>query len=195
MEIKAKKIIAVILISFLFLLSACSGGNNQNNDLPKDKTKTYETNYISLSYPQDWEVIENKDFPAGTPPSTIVILTANVKNELFITNINIAHNILPQAIDSTDYAKQVIANQKATLQNYNELSREEVSIQIGGKPAKAIMAIFEGKRLATDPVIRFIQLYAVKDTQAYIATASMLPTEEEYIQNAAKNVVKSLNIK
>ena len=186
---------SAVLISTLILLSGCSGNGNQNDKSSTEKMQVYETEYVTMSYPQDWEIMESKDFPTGTPPSTIVIFKANIKNELFIANVNVAHGNLPQSVNPGDYAKQVIANQKATLQNYKELNREEVQISINGNPVNVTVAAFEGKRIATDPIIRFIQLYAVKDTQTYIATAAMLPTEEQSVQYAAEDIVKSLNIK
>lgn len=190
----SKKILVFFLATALFSLSAC-GSASQPIGPSTEKMKNYETDYVSVAYPQDWELIENKDFPAGTPISTIVMFKANVQNELFTTNVNLAHTQLPQAISAIDYSKQVIANQKAILQNYKEINRQEIDILISDKPAKALEIAFEGKRTATDPTIRFIQVYAVKDVQAYIATAAMLPTEEKAIQLSAEDIVKSVKIK
>ncbi|MBI5151950.1 hypothetical protein HZA39_00280 [Candidatus Peregrinibacteria bacterium] len=191
----SKKILTAFLAIALFALSACGSSGDNNNTQPTEKLKQYETDYVSISYPQDWELIEKKDFPVGAPASTIVMFKANVKNELFVTNVNFAHSALSETKNSIDYGKQVIANQKAILQNYTEINRSEIEISISGKTEKATLIAFEGKRTATDPAIRFIQLYAVKDTQAYIATAAMLPTEEKSIQLSAEDVVRSLKIK
>src|SRR3989339_871080 len=118
MKTSHKKITATSLIIGLLMLSGCSSGTPATATVPSQKYKTYETQYIQASYPQDWELIEEKDFPQGTPNSTIVIFKSNIKNELFLTNVNIAHSALPSTMDSVDYGKQVIANQKALLQNY-----------------------------------------------------------------------------
>ncbi|KKQ69078.1 MAG: hypothetical protein US89_C0004G0122 [Candidatus Peregrinibacteria bacterium GW2011_GWF2_38_29] len=195
MKTSHKKITATSLIIGLLMLSGCGSSTPTTATVSNQKYKTYETQYIQTSYPQDWDLIEEKDFPQGTPNSTIVIFKSNIKNELFLTNVNIAHSTLPSEIDSIDYGKQVIANQKALLQNYNELSRNEIEIPISGQNQKVTFVTFEGKRSATDPVIKFSQLYAVKGTQAYILTGAMLPTEEASVQASAEDIVKSLKVK
>ncbi|MFA6550709.1 MAG: hypothetical protein WCT36_05165 [Candidatus Gracilibacteria bacterium] len=197
MKTSHKKIAATSLIIGLLILSGCSSGTPTDSTAAtsNQKYKTYETQYIQASYPQDWDLVEEKDFPQGTPNSTIVIFKSNIKNELFLTNVNIAHSTIPSGMNSIDYGKQVIANQKALLQNYNEISRNEIEIPISGQNQKVTFVVFEGKRSATDPVIRFAQSYAVKDTQAYILTAAMLPTEEASVQTSAEDIVKSLKIK
>lgn len=197
MRTSHKKIISIGLsLIGMVLISGCSSGDPTiSTNTSNQKYTTYETPYIQVSYPQDWELIESKDFPQQTPETTIVIFKSNIKNELFWTNVNVAHSTLPSEMNSIDYGKQVIANQKALLQNYNEISRDTIEVPIGGQNQQVTFVTFEGKRSATDPAIRFAQLYAVKGTQAYIATAAMLPTEENIVQVNAYDIVKSLKIK
>lgn len=189
-----KKIAFIPLLLMTLMLSGCFGEKEEKK--VEDVTeKTYETSTFSIKIPKEWEVIEKKDFTSEIPPETEVVFRNNIKHEEFTANVNVTHNLLTQDKSSLDYGKQIIANQKASLLDYKELNRQEIEIQKGDQKEKTVLIFFEGKRLATDKLLRFMQIYGVKGRDAYIATAALRPDEDPGVSKALEKMLRSFSLK
>lgn len=182
----------------LLILSGCSFGSTTttNTNNPEAATlQTFQADDYQITVPKVWEITRKNEFTSDIPANVSVVLQANRKNELFVTNVNVTKNTLGDSISSLDYGKVVLENQKTVLQNFAEKSREEVDTTIGGTAQKILIAKFDGKRTATDPLLSFIQSYYVKDRTGYIITAAFVYNEDPSVQKEAEQIVRSLSIK
>lgn len=189
--------LAACLIGLL-AVSGCSFGSTTttNSGNPEAATlQTFQADDYQITVPKVWEITRKNEFTSDIPTNVSVVLQANRKNELFITNVNVTKNILGDTLSSLDYGKVVLENQKTALQNFTEKSREESDTTIGGNKEKILIAKFDGKRTATDPLLTFIQSYYVKDRTGYIITAAFVYNEDPSVQKEAEQIVRSLSIK
>jgi hypothetical protein len=53
--------------------------------------------------------------------------------------------------------------------------------------------MFQGKRNAGEPAIKFIQHTVVKDRTAFIATAAFITTEDDIVAQEAQDIAESLS--
>lgn len=194
-----KKIAISLLAATLLLASGCSigGGGTDNNPTGVEESvlQTYSAEDYQITVPKAWNVIQKNEFTSDVPQNAVIAFQANRKNEIFLANVNITRNTLSQNLEPLDYGKIVVANQKNTLQNFVEKSREEFDTTIKGNKKKVLMAKFEGKRTTTDPLITFVQAYYLYDRTAYIVTGAYASSEDPDVQKETDNIVRSFSIK
>lgn len=192
-----KLTLTIAAIVATLTLTGCSllGGGSDTSSGTGDTTQTYTTGDYEITVPKAWQRTTKAEFTSDIPKNTDVTFSANRKNEAFLTNVAVTKNILSEPINTLDYAKIVLENQKNLLLNYVEKSRDEIDVNVGGKPVKTWLVSFEGKRTATDPVIGFTQLYLVKDKTAYIATGAYITSEDSEVKKEADTIVRSLTVK
>lgn len=194
-----KKIHIILGLTLISLLSACSLGSSTTtttiSGADASILQTYQADDYQVTIPKAWEITRKDEFTSDIPQNASAVFQANRKNEVFITNVNVTKNILGTAMTPLDYGKIVMENQKTSLQNFVEKSREEINTTISGTKTTVLLAKFEGKRTATDPTIAFIQSYYVKGTTGYIITAAYVPSEDPSVQKEAEQIVRSLTIK
>lgn len=190
-----KKTFLLLPVSLLVFTGCFGGGDNSASDGQLQNFTTFESTTFSISKPQQWKVIEAKDFSNDIPNETQIIFRDNVLNDKFTSNANVTKKILKSPISSYDFAKSQISETKNTLLNYKEISRdEEFNVVVGGQMQKSILIMFEGKQTEAEPTIRIVQVYAVNGTDAYTATAAYLLEADEVTVDNAKNIVKSFKI-
>lgn len=200
MLIRGKKIIAPLLSTILILSTGCSFGGSTTSTtagtgVEESVLQTLTNDEFQITLPKAWTTIKQNEFTSDIPRNAVMVFQANRKNEVFLTNVNIVKNNLGQAISSLDYGKIVAANQKNTLQNFVEKSRDEIDTTIKGNKDKVLRIKFEGKRTTTDPLVTFIQTYYVVDRAVYIVTGSYASAEDPSVQKEADNIVQSFSVK
>ena len=187
-----------ILLIGLLALTGCSfgGSTSTSTDNPEAATlQTFQADDYQMTIPKVWQITRKNEFTSDVPSNVSVVLQANRKNEVFVTNVNVVKNILGDNMSSLDYGKVVVENQKTVLQNFAEKSREEVDTTIAGKKEKILLAKFDGKRTATDPLLTFLQSYYIKDRTGYIITAAFVSNEDPSVQKEAEQILRSFSIK
>lgn len=185
----------ILGLCFVFLLTGCFGGGEEvTREVPENYTE-YEVPAFSIHIPDNWKVIEPKDFSDEIPHGTQIAFHSNVKSDIFTTNANIAKRLLTSPQTSMEFARSSIGVNKENLMNYREVARDDkFNILIGEEIEKTILILFEGKLRETDPTVRFIQTYAVKGADAYTITAAYSGMADEFEIEAAENIVKSFKI-
>jgi hypothetical protein len=183
------------IISIFFLSGCINLGGSSANKTDDARIKTYDGGAYSVKMPAEWEIIEKKDFTSDVPDVTMVVFRNNVKNETFTANVNIVLNPLQQTTPTVEYAKMVINRQKGGLIDFKEIKREDTKIQIGGKGADSLFLVFDARKNADNPLIRYFQTYAVKDKQAYIISGALSPGEDNVMMQTVESIVKSLQLK
>ncbi len=185
-----KKLFA--LIALLIAFSGCTSGEIAPDQGTNPTYYVYSTNAFSLEVPNDWEVISQ--FTSDYPTNTLVAFRNNIKEQDFLANINIIGNNVGE-ISNGDYAIEMLNKHSETLIDYQLLEQKEIEIFVEGQLTPAYRNYFEGRNSTDTDILRFIQVYAVKDSIGYIATASFLPNEDEFVIDTCASMVESLEIK
>lgn len=194
-----KTILFLIIIVSIPLFGGCfsiddNGSNGSTQSQNNDLAKTYSTNQFSFVYPQDWDLIEPKDFTSEIPAETQVVVRNNIKNDTFTANINVVKNDLQANKSTLDYAKEVLNRQKTGLLDYKETKRELIKIQVGGQEQETYYTEFEARLNSTEPVTRFFQTYAVKDKSGYVIMGASSLQENTATINKLQKAVLSLKV-
>lgn len=188
--------ISLALIISLFSFTGCLGGNDSSGGTQLQNFSVYTAPAFSISMPNSWHTIEPKDFSKDIPQETQIIFRDNIKSDLFTANANVTKRLLKQQTNSLNYGKSMMNENKSSLLNFKEISRDEdFNIAIGGQMQKTLLVLFEGKESESDPTIRIVQTYAVNGSDAYTVTAAYLPESLELDAENAKNIVKSFKVK
>jgi hypothetical protein len=191
--LKGFALIPLVLLTF----TGCFGGDDEetptNGEL--QNFTTFQTANFSISKPQDWKVIEAKDFSQDVPSETQIIFRDNILNDRFTPNSNVTKRMLNYPMSSFEFGKTQIDETKSTLLNFKEVSRdEEFNIVIGGQLQKTMLILFEGKQTESQPTLRIMQTFAVNGTDAYTTTAAYLKDADDITVENAKSIVKSFKV-
>lgn len=176
------------------LLSACGSDETAENSIENSSQASksnYETSEFKLSYPTDWEVLDSTSYTSNVPPQIIVAFRNNIKSEVFTANLTISKSELLESVSSLDFAKSSIAKAKSTLVSFQEIDTEDYNLEYNGNTIETWISEFEGKKTASDPLVRFRRLYLVNGNQAFTVTGAYLSTEDEGIINAINDMLRS----
>lgn len=193
---KSKLFFGAIITALL--LTACGSDESDNSvaENPSQASKSnYETSEFKISYPADWEVIDSINYTSNVPPEIIVAFRSNIKSEVFTANLNISKNELNEEVSSLDFAKSSMAKAKSTLVSFEEINTENYSVEFNGEPIETLITEFQGKKIASDPAVRFKRLYLVKGNRAFTVSGAYLPTEDEGVINAIDEMLRSFALK
>ncbi|MBD3156772.1 hypothetical protein GF369_02990 [Candidatus Peregrinibacteria bacterium] len=187
--------IALCMIFSLIFLTGCFGSSDDAAETQLENFSVYKAPTFSISVPQQWQTIEPKDFSRDIPQETQIIFRDHIQNDIFTANANVTKRILTQPISSVEYGKSMVNENKESLLNFKEISRdEEFNIAIGGQMQKTLLVMFEGKENESEPTIRIVQTYAVNGSDAYTVTAAYRTDASELQVEEAKNIVKSFKV-
>lgn len=186
--------LAVVFLSLSFLMTGCFGGGSVDEGVALvPNGRLFEIEEFTIQYPRDWRVLTTKDFPSSVPKETKLIFQHNVKGE-FITNVNVGRVQVPDGTSSLDYSKSVIHDQRNGLVNYEELSREEIQLNVAGALVDTNLITFEGKTHPEAQVRKFMQVVLVKGVDAYSVTGAMRTNESEDIVTIVEGMLKSFSL-
>ena len=195
-----KKSLSLLLISVSLTLTGCfnSDGGGEGAlpgpDANANQTGTYQSNQFTFTFPATWDVIEPKDFTSDIPGETQVVVRNNIKNDTFTANINIVKNSLQTGKSSLDYAKEILNRQRTGLLDYKETKREILNGSVGGQSQETYYTEFEARLNATDPVLKFVQTYAVRDNSGYIIMGAWSQQENSAVIDKVIASVKSFRV-
>lgn len=188
--------LSLTLAVSLFSLTGCFGSTTTVETSQLQNFRVYTAPTFSISVPNQWQTIEPKDFASDVPQETQIIFRDNVQNDIFTSNANVTKKLLTKQTNSLDYGKLMITENKGSLLNFKEISRDEdFNMAIGGQVQKTLLVLFEGKENEAEPTIRIVQTYAVNRIDAYTITAAYLTDSTELDAENAKNIVKSFKVK
>lgn len=194
---KAKIFLGAIITALT--LAACGSDESDESatvENPSQASKSnYETNEFKISYPTQWEVIDSTSYTSNVPPEILVAFRNNIKNEVFTANLNISKNELNENINSLDFAKSSMAKAKSTLVSFEEINTENYSIEYGGEAIETLITEFQGKKTASEPVVRFKRLSLVWGNQAFTVSGAYLPGEDEAVIQAIDDMLRSFALK
>lgn len=185
-SITPKKITTLVMLLATLALSGCFGiGEDAASTAQEVNNEIYKSNEFQIRVPSSWEVFQKRDFTSEVPQSTQIAIRSKRKNELFIANVTVTKNTLSQEMSAEDYGKKILQSQRIVLQNFEEI---DIKTSNGG-----FTSMFQGKRNAGEPTIKFIQHTVVKDHTAFIATAAFITTEDDIVAQEAQDIAESLS--
>ncbi len=192
-----KKLLIIFLIPLV--LAGCFGSDdptpadtNTNTEIPGKVT--YKNNEFSLLVPQDWETIERTDTTSNVPLEYSVGFRNNIKSETFTANVNIAKSQITEGLTVEDFAKSTLAKVKNSLIGFQEIKNEATNLGTGDASVAAYLLEFEGKKSASDSVIRFKVILVTKAGVGYSITAAYLPAEDENVVKLTDEMLNSFTL-
>ena len=185
-----KKIISLVLGATV--LTSC--GSNDGGTETTGSLKQFKSSEFAVSYPDQWEVLTEKDFPGNVPVGSMVAFRSNVKDPSFTSNITIVTMDAPANTTSTDFVKGLSQKHAGQLKNYKEVLREEITLQKNGEDSATTMIVFEGKRAENEDLKRFYQTALVNDKKAYVNTAAVLSKNSEAIEGSYIDSIESFEL-
>lgn len=191
------KIATILLFGATLTLVGCFSDSGSGSIPAPDtagKTSTYQSTQFTLSFPTGWDIIESKDFTSEIPRETVLVIRNNIKNDTFTANVNVVKNDLQTGTNSLDYAKEVLNRQRTGLLDYKETKREIISVPVGGQGRESYYTEFEARLNATDPVLKFAQIYAASGNSGYIVMGAWSMQENSAIVEQVVNTVKSFRV-
>ncbi|MBU1019384.1 MAG: hypothetical protein ABII07_04005 [Patescibacteria group bacterium] len=186
-----KKLLLLPLL-LLLLLTGCLGNVTPEENTDNPLYYKYSGATYSIEVPNDWEVISQ--FTSDYPSNTLVAFKNNLKDQDFIANVNIVANTLGKGLGNGDYAIEMLKYHEGTLIDYKLLEQQEVEVIVAGQSIPTYLNYFEGRNSVSSDLLRFLQVYVVSENFGYIATATFLPDEDEFIFENCKHMVKSLAV-
>lgn len=189
-----KKIIILGLIS-IFLTGCFGSGSSTSTIAPEAGEKLYSHSNFSIIIPQDWEIIESKDFPSNVPKETIVVFGNNIKSEIFTANVNVSIKEVGETATSSDYAKNSKTQASTSLLSFTEIGSENIEVQYGANPIEGTILEFSGKKSAEEPIIKFKQLFVVNKGFGYTVTAASIPEEDQTVVKYMDRMINSFSLK
>jgi hypothetical protein len=181
-----KTLAAIIVVMFAAVLSSC--GAQQD---PAANLKVYDGGLFSINIDPEWKIITESDFYPEVPQETVVAFTTPEAYDGFFINVNVVREDLGSDVSSVDYARANINLAAQNLTDYEKV--QEAEIDLNGMPA--MVHIFQARLNPTEKLIRFIQLYAVKNKTGYIVTGGMLPSTPQNLRDEVGASVTSFRLK
>lgn len=177
----------VFIVLFLILtLSSCFSEE-------KDWLTNYETNNFSLKVPNNWEIIENKEWIIPTPRTGKIEFVVRSKNESnwFLNNLVILSEDNKEDLDSLYFSNLLNNNSKKDYFEYKKISEKEFHLK-NWKKSKII--IFDARYNDETPKIKFLQTaISCSNKKVYSITLAI----DKQIENILKyeNILSSFNCK
>lgn len=177
------------IIGISLLLTGCFGSSTDTKATEKtlEGFHSYSTEEIKLQIPNDWEVL--------TPKNTLVAFRSNIRNPMYTANVAIIRNELPAEASTLDYAKILYEKVKSELTEFHEILAEQIKTHVKGSETDTLFTVFEGRESPDADLKRFMQVSAVSGKKAYIATGSMLASEDEGVSKMLETMVRSFEVK
>ncbi|MFA5842465.1 MAG: hypothetical protein WC882_02220 [Candidatus Gracilibacteria bacterium] len=189
---------ACLLATLAFLLPGCGDGDTATTEPisqiePIAFYRAIEIQDLGMQVPENWETIT--EFSSQYPKNTLVAFRNNVQDHDFIANINVVQNPVTEGTQSADYALTMLNTLSGQLVNFKKISQTDFNVNIAGTSVPTYLIEFEGTNDSTEPVRKFIQLYAVKGTTAYIVTGTYDALDTQLAIDQVKQSLKTVYLK
>lgn len=178
-----------------FLLAGCFDFGGGTPPVIEGDLNTYDTNILSIGIPKNWEILEQDDFTSEVPQETLVVFRNNVKNETFTANINVVRKRLLEPLSSKEFAIQTNNRQREGLTDYKEISKDDFTVPVADRQEETYLVGYEARKSPDERLVRYLQVYAVKDNFGYIVTGAISPQESIDISNLVGTAVRSFQLK
>lgn len=187
------KKISTLLFAVSLFLSGCGTSTPQerNNDVANDEPRyhDYVTNDFRMSVSDDWTTLNN--FDSSYPNGLRVAFKDNIKDTDFVANVTVFEDEMEKSLTNEDISQNKLKDNSETLLEYQLISQEEITLDGN----TTYLNIFEGKNSAESENYRFMQTYITKGNNAWIVTATYVPTEDEFTIERMETMLKSFNLK
>ena len=182
-----KKSLAVLMIAVsVALLNGCGA-----EETPAAALRTYDGGLFTININPEWRIITDSDFYPEVPDETVVAFTTPEAYDGFFINVNVVEENLKGDVSAVDYARANINMAEQNLTDYEKV--QEAQVDLGGD--QGMVHIFQARLNPTEKLIRFIQLYTVKNKMGYIVTGGMLPSTPKEIRDEVGASVTSFRVR
>jgi uncharacterized protein YcfL len=187
-----KKFLAISLSLFIF--TACSSeGEVAGADIPAGMVGFQNNNFLIVA-PQQWEVLEKKDFTSNIPLEAVVIFQSPLKHQDFTAVVNITETPLASNINANDFGRGSLQQVKNRLLNFQEINVVNTSVTKGVNEVDGLLAEFQGRRSANEQRVQFKQLYVTDNGMGYTITGAFKLNEDETIVTQVDEMLDSFRL-
>lgn len=194
-----KKTLLGLLIAISTLTATACGSDEATDSTDGEGggagQHAYDGNDFTINVPSDWEILDSDEFTSQVPGETRVAFRSNFKNESFTANLNIGQKNVDEGVSSEDFAKSNLAVVKKNLLGFEKISMENFTVVSGDEEIQGILLQFQGKRVATDPIVQFKQISVVENGIGYTVTSAFLANEDESIVKQLDQMLDSFSLR
>jgi len=173
---KLKLFILTICVPVLF--SGCFGKTEVSLNL-------YQGENFTIGMLENWQSVERNEFPPSIPKEALV---AFLSSDTTI-NINLVREFLNGMVSSLEYANANILVAGDVLLDYDKVSIEDVSIN--DQPTR--LHVFKGRPSKSDLLLKYLQVYIVKDNVGYTITGTLYVDSTVEEVNTMRDVLLSFS--
>ncbi len=184
----------ILLISLSILLSGCFGSSVVSSG-PPSGYHTYGIEDISLSIPDEWEIITPADFSSGVPAQTAIAFRSNLKNPIFTANVTIAKSPVTPNTLTLDYAKSLKHRIETSLVSYSDAGTEAAALSAGGAPIDTLMIKSQGSERVQGDLKYFIHIPVIRNNIAYTIVGTTLANADDAEKSRIEIIAKSFAVK
>lgn len=167
-----KKILVIILWSFL--ITWCFWATKDDWLIDYDKSQ-----YFSMRIPNNWEIIENKDWILPKPRSWNIELAVSAKDDnkwFFLNNLLILSEDLKTEISASDYIESATLKNDENYFEFKKISEKEINFSDWNKSS---ISIFEARYNDRTPKIKFLQTANICKNNKWFFLTIAIPTSVE----------------
>lgn len=188
-----KKLLFLSFLS-LSLLAACGGDDSEEEQSEENQVFyfTYKTADFEIRVPNDWEV--ETSFTSEFPEGLRVAFQNNLRESSFVANVTVLQENGETETSAFDVAQKKLNDHEATLIDYQLLTQEEITLQVGSSDITTYLNTFEGRSSTSGPLLEFMQTYLVKGSDTWVITASYLPTEDSFVVESMDTMLRSFSL-
>lgn len=166
----------LLTLALILVLSGCFGGETVSLD-------GYSNDTFSIGVLANWQTVEQGELNENIPPEALV---AFISSDPTI-NITIVREFLAVEASPLEYANANINYAEENILDYDRLGTEEININ--GQDTR--FHVFKGRASAEDLMLKFVQVYLVKDQVGYTVTATLYIDSTQEDVDTLKEVLSS----
>lgn len=186
-----KKFLATLMIAPL-LLTACGGGNKTLTEEDAPYFYTYKTAEFSIAVPDTWET--QTAFTSEYPDEVRAAFKNNIRESDFVANVTVIREENSKNYSNFDFSQTKLSSHADSLLNYQLVSQEELTLEVGNSTSISYLNTFLGKNSTSSPTLSFMQVYLTKGDRAWTATATYMPSEDDFVVDRMETMLKSFSL-
>lgn len=189
--------LALLMIGTLLFSTACFGGGEENTggevvDTDEPYFFMYRTAEFEMEVPDTWDRINS--FTSEYPEEVRIAFRNNVKDGDFVANVNVLREDNPKNLTTADFAQKKLASHAETLLNYQLLSQEELTLNIGNNSSASLLNTFQGKHTSSGQTLEYMQVYLASGDQGWTITAAYTPNEDPFVIERMRRMLTSFTL-
>ncbi|MEK7146311.1 MAG: hypothetical protein AAB802_03980 [Patescibacteria group bacterium] len=186
-----KKASSLLFLTLVF--TGCGSSSAPTEEEADVLFHTYRTADFSIEVPNDW--VTESAFTNEFPEELRVAFKHDESESDFVANVTVIKEDNTEKLSNHDYVQKKLRDHENTLLSYQLLSQDEVTLQIGAGESASLLTTFQGKNDSSALTLEFMQVTLTQGEEAWTATASYLPNEDEFVVDRMNTMLLTFSLK